>query len=536
MSAKKISHPDIPASPPASELKAVRYSAFTENGFKQTIAALCEEIRELYLADSVPWIIGYSGGKDSTATLQLIWLALKELPNEQKTKPVHVISTDTLVENPIVSAWVRKSIDEMGKAAIAQGVPVVPKLLHPRVEETFWVNLIGRGYPAPRHKFRWCTERLKIKPSNRFISDVVTKNGEAILVLGARKEESQARAKVLKKNEKYRIRSRLSPSATLAGCMIYTPVEDWTSDDVWMFLTQVKNPWGHSNRDLLGMYAGASADGECPLVVDTSTPSCGDSRFGCWVCTLVEKDKSMTAMIQNDAEKEWMLPLLDLRNSLDFRSNATIEDPMNSDHHLRDFRRMTGGINIMQNGKPVPGPYTQESREEWLQKLLKAQTHIRKHGPQDVHDIELLSMEELQEIRRIWVVDKHELEDTVPRIYQKATGEAYPGAVLDDDLVLGASEMTHLAEICDGDRLHYELSRELLSLTRQQRNSARRAGLFEKFEKAFGKHFYDNEQDALQRARKIATEREDIRKQRVGQIGINIQESAGSSDQNNEQI
>ncbi|MGL5019557.1 MAG: DNA phosphorothioation system sulfurtransferase DndC, partial [Luteolibacter sp.] len=357
MSAKIKTPPAPSASLPVEEpvaVRSARYSGFTELGFKQTIEVLCEEIRELYLEDQVPWIIGYSGGKDSTATLQLIWLALKELPSDRKTKTVHVISTDTLVENPIVSSWVRRSIEVMDKAAQEQGVPIKPKLLHPRVEETFWVNLIGRGYPAPRHKFRWCTERLKIRPSNRFITDVVTKNGEAILVLGARKEESQARAKVMKKNERYRVRSRLSPSATLAGCLIYTPVEDWTSDDVWMFLTQVKNPWGHNNKKLLNMYAGASADGECPLVVDTSTPSCGDSRFGCWVCTLVEKDKSMTAMIQNDADKEWMLPLLELRNALDFRSNATVEDPMNSDHHLRDFRRMTGAINIMQSGKPVP--------------------------------------------------------------------------------------------------------------------------------------------------------------------------------------
>jgi DNA sulfur modification protein DndC len=526
-----------------AEHKTTRYSAFTELGFKDTISAICEEIRSIYIEDNVPWIIGYSGGKDSTATLQLIWLALKDLPPESRSKTVHVISTDTLVENPVVSSWVRKSLDEMGKAASEQAIPVRPKLLHPRVEETFWVNLIGRGYPAPRHKFRWCTERLKIKPSNRFISDVVTQNGEAVLVLGARSEESQARARVLKQNEElreglwYSSRRKLSPSRTLAGCLIYTPVENWTSDDIWMFLTQVKNPWGHNNRDLLGMYAGASADGECPLVVDTSTPSCGDSRFGCWVCTLVEKDKSMTAMIQNDAEKEWMLPLLELRNALDFRSNATEEGPMNSDHHLRDFRRMTGAINMMQNGKPVPGPYTQDSREEWLRKLLQAQTHIRKRGPTDVRGIELITLEELQEIRRIWVVDKHELEDTLPAIYQESTGEAYPGAVLDDDLVLGATEMTHLKEICEDDRLHYELSRELLSLTRQQRNSARRAGLFDKFEKTFSKHFFDDEADALGRARKIATEREARKSANAGgQSAMRGQTAVESSDTNTEQI
>ena len=507
--AQQLELPDMTSNnaPPAAASKASpRASAFTELGFQATIAALQEEIRALYLADTVPWIVGYSGGKDSTATLQLIWSAIADLPVEQRTKTVHVISTDTLVENPIVAAWVSTSMRSMGKNATDANIPVKPRLLRPQIAESFWVNLIGRGYPAPRPKFRWCTERLKIRPSNRFISQVVTENGEAILCIGARKSESIARARVLEKHSRHRVRDRLSPSATLPGCMIYTPVEDWTSDDIWFYLNNIKNPWGASNKELMGMYAGASPDGECPLVVDDSSPSCGDSRFGCWVCTLVEKDKSMTAMIQNDAEKDWMMPLLDLRNALDFRNN-TNGDEEYSDHHLRDFRRLTGTIQIMSNGKPVPGPYTQEARGNWLKKLLAAQTYIRRNGPEDVRNLELISLEELQEIRRIWVMDKHELEDTLPRFYQEATGEAYPGRPLDDNLVLGEAEMQELAELCGDNRLHYELTRELLSLTLQQRSSGRRAKLNEKLEKALRRHFYDDREDALRRARNIDDER-----------------------------
>jgi len=497
-----------PAASASVPAKPVRASAFNELGFKDTIDQLCAEIRELYSADEVPWIIGYSGGKDSTATLQLVWTAIAGLPVEARKKTIHVISTDTLVENPVVAAWVVKSLNVMRQESGEQKLPIKPNRLMPKIADTFWVNLIGRGYPAPRHKFRWCTDRLKIRPSNTFINGIVKSSGEAILVLGTRKAESARRAANMKKHEKGRVRDRLSPNSSLPGSLVYSPVEDWTDDDVWFYLMQQKNPWGYNNKDLLGMYAGASADGECPLVVDSTTPSCGDSRFGCWVCTLVEQDKSMTAMIQNDEEKEWMMPLLDLRNALDFRGSDPNGDPESTDRHLRDFRRMTGAITMMAGGRPVPGPYTQESREAWLTKLLRAQTHIRKHGPPDVKGIELITLEELQEVRRIWVVDKHELEDSLPGIYEQATGEPYPGAVLDDDLVLGAAEMAQLAEICEGDRLHYELSRELLSLTRQQRNSARRAGLFEKLEKTFGKHFYNDEQDALQRARSISDERQ----------------------------
>lgn len=485
-----------------------RVSVFDELGFKATITALHNEIRELYLADDVPWIVGYSGGKDSTATLQLVWSAILSIPQSDRKKTVFVISTDTMVENPVVAAWVSNSLDVMRHAANEQYVPIVPKRLTPRTIDSFWVNLIGRGYPAPRNKFRWCTERLKIRPSNTFINSIVSSSGEAILVLGTRKAESARRSANMTKHEKGRIRNRLSPNASLPGSLVYSPIEDWSNDDVWLFLMQEKNPWGYNNRELLGMYAGASADGECPLVVDASTPSCGDSRFGCWVCTLVEQDKSMSAMIQNDVEKEWMSPLLALRNALDFRSGSPSgDDSENTDRYLRDFRRMSGVVQIMSHGKPIPGPYTQEARKNWLQRLLAAQTHIRNHGPKEVKNIDLVTLDELQEIRRIWVMDKHELEDCLPIIYREVTGQEYPGRPLDDNLVLGEAEMSVLADLCGGDRLHYELTRELLSITGQQRSLGRRAGLFEQLDKTFRRHFYDDMEDAINRAQRIADER-----------------------------
>ena len=201
------------------------------------------------------------------------------------------------------------------------------------------------------------------------------------------------------------------------------------------------------------------------------------------------------------------MPLLELRNALDFRQN-TEKDEGGSDHHLRDFRRMTGNVQVMTSGKAVPGPYTQSSREAWLRKLLSAQSYIREEGPEDVRGIELITAEELREIRRIWVVDKHEVEDLLPGIYQDETGEPYPGESLDDDMVLGAAEMGELQELCGEDRLHYELTRELLSTTRQQQSSARRSGLFQQLEKTFKKHFYDDEADAVNRANQVAAERQ----------------------------
>lgn len=465
-----------------------RRSAFSD-GMRPVVDALVQRTARLYQEDEVPWVVGYSGGKDSTAVLQLVWLALASLPAEARTKSVHVITTDTLVENPIVAGWVTRSLDVMEARAAAAGIPIHPHRLTPRVEDTFWVNLIGRGYPAPRPKFRWCTERLKIKPSNAFIRDVVTRHGEAILVLGTRKAESQARAKAMARAEAGRVRDGLSPNVSLPNSLVYTPIEDWTNDDVWTFLMQVDNPWGYSNRDLLTMYQGASSDGECPLVVDKGTPSCGDSRFGCWTCTLVDQDKSMEAMVTNDVEKEWMLPLLELRNALD----------VGDDRPLRDFRRMNGSVQLFHD-RPIPGPYLQHARIDWLRRLLAAQEHVRAHGPAEVRDLELITVAELDEIRRIWLVEKHEFEDVLPSIYEDVTGLPFPGAAAPDNGPLGRIEVELLAELCGDDRLHFETVRELLDVERAHRQMVRRTGLFKSLEEALTRGWYTDEADATTRA------------------------------------
>jgi DNA sulfur modification protein DndC len=465
-----------------------------ENDLLERVKTLTQEIQQLYLLDTIPWVIGYSGGKDSTAILQLVWWAIAKLPAEARKKVVHVITTDTLVESPIVSAWVAASHERMREAAARQGMPFEPRMLYPEIDQTFWVNLIGRGYPAPRPMFRWCTERMKIKPSNRFIREVVRASGEAILVLGTRKAESSRRSATMTRHEANRVRERLSPNSKLPNSLIFTPIEDWSNDDVWMYLMQVQNPWGYSNRDLMTLYAGASADNECPLVVDTSTPSCGNSRFGCWVCTMVERDRSMEAMIQNDEQKEWMQPLLDLRNELDDVEREKREG-------WREVRRMSGRVQLF-NGEPIRGPYTRARREYWLRRLLQTQTELRRDGPAEVRDLELIRLEELREIRRIWRVDKHEFDDSLPRIYAEATGEPFPSAV-ETDNTLGADEYAVLAEICGDDATLVGLTATLLNTERQFRSMARRIGVYKALEDVLDRQGYAGDEDAVAEARAV---------------------------------
>lgn len=462
---------------------------------KQTIAEISQRIRDLYLSDQIPWVIGYSGGKDSTATLQLVWNALLELPPQDRMrKPVHVISTDTLVEQPIVAAWVNRSLNLMTDSAKSQGLPIEPHRLVPGTKSTFWVNLIGKGYPAPRRNFRWCTSRMKIEPSNKFIQTVVARHGEAILVLGTRKAESQQRAENMERYEKRRIREHLSPNGNLPNSLIFTPIENWTNDDVWYYLMQVRNPWGVSNKDLLTMYRGASADSECPLVVDSSTPSCGNSRFGCWVCTVVSQDKSMEAMIQNDWEKAWMAPLLEFRNEVGrLNENGVLDD-----WDRRDFRRITGRVELdKRNNKAIHGPYRKEWREHWLRRLLQVEIEIHRNGPKDMGEIRLIQDEELREIRRIWVEDKHEFDDALPRLYEEVKGCPYP---FRDDVKRGAfgySEWQVLKELCAEDEVFFQLITSMLDVEQKTRGLTLRKSLLTQLEDLLERAHYGSEEEAV---------------------------------------
>lgn len=470
---------------------ARQLSVFEDQGFKKTIKALQDNIRNLYLSFGAPWIVGYSGGKDSSAVLQLVWTAIASMPKRDLKYPVHIISTDTLVENPIIAIWVMQTLEKMRIAAESSGLPIVPHRLTPELEDSFWVNLIGKGYPAPRPMFRWCTSRLKINPSNRFIQGIVEHGGEAILALGMRKSESAMRAGSMRNIEERlgREQEHLSPNAGMPNSYVYTPIEDWNNDDVWQFLLEFKKtPWGTDNSELLEFYKGATKDRECPMAITTGTPSCGDSRFGCWVCTLVDKDKSMQAMIQNDEEKEWMLPLLEYRDSFNIKE----------DRGRRDFRRINGRVQLYKD-RPIHGPYWQEERKDLLRRLLEAQKEVKKNKPDNVPDFQIISIEEVNEIRRIWNREKDEIEDYVPAIYENVFGEPFPYPKFDESAIFGRDELKILKEICGDDELHYQLVRGLISQEQKFRLMARRSGLFDALEQTIVRHFYKDEQDATDR-------------------------------------
>ena len=434
----------------------------------RSIADVKEEVRWLYGSDDRPWVIGYSGGKDSTCALQLIWSALSGLPKKERKKPVYVLSSDTLVETPVIVDYIDNSISNINTAAKAQSIPVEARKVVPEISDSFWVNLLGRGYPAPSKRFRWCTERLKIDPANAFIKEKVAEFGEVVMVLGVRRAESATRAQVM---SLHRItNSVLSRHTTLLGAYVYTPIEAFSTDDVWSYLLQNDNPWGGDNRQLLAMYRNAQAD-ECPLVVDKNTESCGNSRFGCWVCTVVTKDKAMEAMIDNG--EEWLEPLLNLRDEL-----AATQDPAKKSR-VRDFRRRDGRVAFKAGSNDtIPGPYQMSFRKGFLKKLLEAQMEVNRNAPPGektvlIHDAELL------EIQRLWRSEAGDWGDTVAALVREVVGRELR---IEEDgaFKFDGEDGAILEEVCAEYDVPPGLLAQLLEVERSVRGLKRRAAVHQK--------------------------------------------------------
>ena len=448
---------------------------------EHTHQELEEEIQAVYLENNMPWIIGYSGGKDSTATLQLIWNALTKLPRAQLNKPFYILSSDTLVETPVIVGHIITNIQLMKIAIEKHNLPAEAFIVKPKVHDSFWVNLLGRGYPAPTTHFRWCTDRLKIKPANTFIEERLREYGNVAIILGARKDESITRQQVMELKRRQIPGSKLTHHSTLPKAYCYTPIAEFSLKDVWDYLLQNPSPWGANNRDLVTLYRNAQ-DGECPLVVDTSTPSCGNSRFGCWVCTVVKSDHSMEALI--DSGEEWLEPLLEFRDML-------AETQFNKKEY-RNYKRRSGKIQEKMirektenaerqkthTGEVVRGPYWLQYRKQFLERLLSIQQKIRltNHDPH----FSLITDEELLEIRRIWRVEEVEdpdWEDSLPKIYERVTGQSL--FFTKDDLgEFSLLEEKILRTICQEEQFPTALVKKLLVEEQKALGMNRRGSIF----------------------------------------------------------
>jgi DNA sulfur modification protein DndC len=343
-----------------------------------------ELLQEYRMSHDKPWIVGFSGGKDSTLVAHLVFDLLLTLPPSERTRDVHIVANDTLVESPLVISHIQSVQSQMREATAAFSLPVTVAVTAPESDDSFWVNLIGRGYPSPNRTFRWCTDRMKIRPTSRYIREQASVAGEVILLLGVRRSESATRASTV---ARYDNGERLNRHNDMPNCLVFRPIVELSTDDVWEFIGSTPPPWGGTHSALISLYRNAQG-GECPVVTQKSdVPSCGtsSSRFGCWTCTVVEKDRSLEGFV--GAGFTEFGPLIEFRDWL-----AQIR----GDPAKRMARRRSGSFTITNAGTFVPGPFTIATRQEILDRLMMLQTCVQRT---------LITPAEVELIRSLWAAD-----------------------------------------------------------------------------------------------------------------------------------
>ena len=356
-------------------------------------AEIVQHVKDEYLstAQSYPWIVGFSGGKYSTVVVHAVFEALQAIPPSQRTRPVHIVSNDTMVESPLVMAHLDDVSCHIQAAVNSMRLPLTVARTRPDLDKTFWVLLIGKGYPSPNQQMRWCTDRLKIQPTSTYIKDNISKHGAAVVVLGVRRTESNRRMRTVDKYENER-GTNLNPHSSIPGAYIFRPIVDLDTDDVWEILGSFPAPWGGTHTKLFQLYRDAEG-GECPVVLSKDeAPGCGtkNSRFGCWTCTVVEKDKSLQGFV--DAGQHAYKPLIAFRDWL---------VAIRNDKTKRSAIRRNGRLTFDVTGKHIPGPFTIQARQEILDRLLAVQAEF---GAQ------LITDDELSLIHKYWAMDLQQEE------------------------------------------------------------------------------------------------------------------------------
>ena len=355
------------------------------------LAAVRAALREEYEKNHRdPWIVAYSGGKDSTLLLQLVFEAVLAVAPQQRRRQVHIVANDTQVESPLVADHLTQSITQIRQAIGENELPMTAKITKPYTDQTFWVNVIGRGYIPPTRNFRWCTDRLKIMPTTEFIAGLTRSFKRTMLLVGTRKAESSARRRRMEQRKKTARHKQMSPHNQIKNCRVFSPIAELDDNEVWAVLLQSRPPWGGTHRNLITLYRNAGG-GECPLVLTKEdAPSCGTTspRFGCWTCTVINKDRSLGGLI--DSGYEELEPLYDFREwLLQLREEDSNRFP---------FRR-GGKAKFRADGGQVRGPFRMEIRREILQQLKLLEKKVGR---------QLLTYGEERQIEEIWRLDEAE--------------------------------------------------------------------------------------------------------------------------------
>jgi len=253
------------------------------------------------------WVVGFSGGKDSSLLVDLLVEYLhRNIHLRKDIEKVFVLYSDTLLEYPPLREYAYEVIEALNVFSRNELNGLLKAIvLKPKTGEDYFSLCFNRGYPAPHRRFRWCTDRFKIRPVKEFLRKI---KGEIIIINGSRLEESTNRAKSLKKYAvklKYRtFGETTSEQAPLfavksrgfgVNAIVYSPIAYLKEDEVWLLLAASKRYYDKSKdySILLKLY-GVKVD------LNKGKVRRKGVRFGCWLCTVASKDKSGNHLVLLD--------------------------------------------------------------------------------------------------------------------------------------------------------------------------------------------------------------------------------------------
>lgn len=324
---------------------------------KKKIKNTLNLIKELYDKDDKPWFIAYSGGKDSTLTLLLIIEFIKN--NSNPCKDISVVYCDTGVEIPIMHSYTIETLNRIRNFADKNAIDLKVIISKPDISDSFFVNVIGKGYVPPSFMFRWCTDRLRTRPLQK-----VTNGSENVIVLGTRLNESVERNRVLKSNQ---LSEFIFKQKNHSHSTIFSPIINYSVDDVWKAITVLNIDGIIDLEKLKFLYKGFVGSEE-------QNEEISSGRYGCWVCTVVRKDRAGENLIKKGFSE--------IRHLMDYREFLI---DCKNDSQMRLPNRKT-----QVEGK---GPFKLKVRKCLLDRLLYTQ---------EATGYRLITNEEIETIYNIW--------------------------------------------------------------------------------------------------------------------------------------
>ncbi len=427
---------------------------------------IVQEMLYVYKHDNRPWLIGYSGGKDSSLLVSLVVETVSRISPQERTKKIFIVTSDTGVENPVVKRYMHYSSNMINEFSIKNNANIQADIIYPDVSQSFWSLVIGLGYPTPEPPgFRWCTERLKILPMNRYTNEIINKFGEVVLLLGVRKAESLTRKRSIISRE---IEGKLLiPHNDIPKAYVYNPLTEIPNELVWEYLLKDNgiSAWGIDMKYLFSLYQGEAMGEEQSVIgqIDKDKiPITGNSRFGCWCCTIVKIDKSLQRFIDNGSTE--LIPLREFRNWL----VSIRQDP-----EFRDNKRRNGKVYQKANGEYGFGPFKMSARQEILRRLLTLQ---RDTG------FELITNNELKMIDTIWDAEGDLSRRALVDIYYEVFGtrlswDEYKDALYEKDII------EELKKAANNAKIPFELVTKLIVMISSKKYIAKSSQLKKEFDK-----------------------------------------------------